>query len=312
MSKVLITTSSFNTDTPEIQAIEAAGYEIVLNPHKRRLTEEEIKELLTSDITGLIAGLEPLNRSVLEGAESLKVISRCGTGMDSVDMGAAGDLGIKVFNTPNGPTEAVAELAIGLMLSVLRGIALQDRAMREGGWERPMGGLLGARTLGLIGLGRIGSAVARYAAGFGTKIIAYDPASTSSDVAEIMALDEVLKAADIISLHIPYNEDNHHFINVERLAMMKPGAVLVNTARGGLVDEQAALEALQSGALSGAAFDVFEQEPYKGPLKDADNAVLTAHVGSYAKEARQKQEAQAAENLLAGLNSDAEGIKAYG
>ena len=179
--------------------------------------------------------------------------------------------------------------------------------MREGGWERPMGGLLGARTLGLIGQGRIGSAVAKIARGFGTEVIAHDPAS-----AESVALEKLLEQADIVSLHIPYSEDNHHFINAERLAQMKEGSILINTSRGGLVDEEAAASALQSGHLGGAAFDVYEEEPYKGPLSAIDNAVLTAHVGSYAKEARMKQESQAAENLLAGLKSEAEGIKAYG
>ena len=312
MPKVLITTSSFNTDTPEIKALEAEGYEIMLNPHKRRLSEDEIRGLLMPDIEGLIAGLEPLNRAVLEGTDTLKVISRCGTGMDNVDLNAAQERGIKVFNTPDAPTDAVAELTIGLILSVLRGIPLQDRALRNEGWERPMGGLLGARTLGLIGLGRIGSRVSEYAAGFGTKVIAYDPASKTSDVAEITDLDTVLGSADVISLHVPYNADNHHFINKHRLNAMKAGAILVNTARGGLVDEEAVAESIKSGHLSGAAFDVYEQEPYKGVLSALDNVVLSAHVGSYAKEARAKQETQAAQNLLAGLKGIEEGMKAYG
>lgn len=307
MSKVLITTSSFNMETPEIKALQNAGYEVVLNPHKRRLNEQEITELLTPEIEGLIAGLEPLNAGVINGAEGLKVISRCGIGMDNVDMDAAHGKQVKVFNTPDGPTAAVAELAIGLVLDVLRGITRQDRAMRSDGWERPMGGLLGARTLGLIGYGRIGQRVGEIAKSFGSDVLAYDPASTNS-----ASLDDVLSQADIISLHIPYTDDNHHFINAEKLARMKESAILVNTARGGLVDEAAVCQALQSGALSGAAFDVFEEEPYKGPLRDLDNVVLTAHVGSYAKEARERQEAQAAENLLAGLREGAEGIRAYG
>ena len=298
--KILITTSSFDLDTPEIHAIEKTGHEVILNPYGRRLTEDEVRELLSPDIVGMIAGVEPLTRNVIEKAENLRVISRCGAGLDSIDMAAANDFGITVLNTPDAPAVAVAELTIGLILDALRGISLQDRALREKGWTRPMGGLLGARTVGIIGFGHIGSHVARYAAGFGTKILAYDTFASqkTSDIAEFVELDDLLSNADIISLHIPISADTHHLINRARLQQMKKGAILINTARGGLVDEQALYENLKSNHLAGAALDVYKEEPYTGFLTKLDNITLTAHIGSYAKETRIKQETEAAGNLL--------------
>lgn len=304
MSTILITTSSFDTDTPEIKALENAGYTIKTNPYKRRLSETEVGELLTADVIGLIAGVEPLTANVINNAPHLRVISRCGIGMDSVDLDAAAANGITVVNTPDAPTKAVAELAIGLMLDVLRGISSQDRAMRGGAWQRPMGGLLGAKTLGLIGYGRIGRAVAQMVQGFGTKTIAYDPhIQGTNDGTPLVDLDTLLSTADIISLHIPYTTDNHHLINADALAKMKDGAIIINTARGGLIDEDALTNALNNGKLSGAGIDAFENEPYTGALTKCETAVLTAHVGSYALEARQEQERQAAVNLLEALNA---------
>lgn len=306
MAKILITTSSFNTNLPEIKALEAAGYEIILNPFKRKMEEKEVFDLLQDEqIEGLIAGLEPLTKNVLQNAKGLRVISRCGIGMDNVDIDTANNLGIQLFNTPDGPTDAVAELTIGLMLSVLREIPIQDQAIREKEWVRPMGSLLGSRTLGLIGCGRIGRRVADIAQGFGTKTIAYDPhLKTAPPGIALKPLDEVLQEADIISLHIPSTEANHHLINAEKIALMRKGAILINTARGGLVDEEALVQALDSNHLAGAGFDVFEKEPYKGPLTECGHTVLTAHTGSYAREAREKQEAQAAQLLLTGLQNE--------
>ena len=305
MKKILITTSSFNTDIPAIRSLESAGYEIMLNPYKRRLKEEEVKDLLTPDVIGMIAGVEPLTRDVLKSAENLSVISRCGIGMDSVDLSAAKEKNILVTNTPDAPTRAVAELTIGLILDCLRGVPAQDRAIRSNEWVRPMGGLLGARTLGLIGYGRIGKKVAHYAKAFGADIIAYDPMiSTADDGTKIASFDDVISEADIISLHIPYTDENKHIIDANTLSKMKQGSILINASRGGLVDEDALYNALQNGPLSAAALDVYEEEPYTGKLRELDNIVLAAHVGSYAAEARAEQESLAAENLLAALISD--------
>jgi len=311
MEKVLITTSSFDLGIPEIKAIRDAGYEIVLNPHGRKLTELEVADLLTPDIVGLIAGVEPLTKKVILGAKNLRVISRCGIGMDTVDVEAAKARNIEVFNTPDAPTKAVAELTVGLMLDALRGITAQDRSVRAAGWERPMGGLLGACTVGLIGYGRIGRKVAEYVKGFGAKIVMHDVCAKDDPL--FLPFDRLLAQADIVSLHIPFTAENSRLIDADVLGRMKKGAILINTSRGGLIDEAALAKALESGHLAAAALDVFEQEPYKGPLTGVKNVILTAHTGSYAKEARIEQEALAARNVLAGLGGKAKaGERTYG
>ena len=312
MGKILITTSSFDLETPEIKVLEAAGYEIILNPHRRRLTEDEAAELLTPDITGMIAGVEPLTRKVIEGAQGLKVISRCGTGLDSVDMEAAAARGIEVRNTPDAPAKAVAELAVGLIFSLMRMILLQDRAIRNGEWERPMGHLLSEQTLGLVGFGRIGKLVASHLKPLGCEIIFYDPHVKNSDLGQSSTLEELLKRADIISLHMPATEETRDMVDGDFLSQMKPGSYLINTARGELVDEAALASALESGHLAGAALDVYKDEPYKGPLTSLPNVILSAHTGSYAKETRAQQEAEAAQNLLAALGASKDKEKAYG
>lgn len=313
MSKILIATSCFDTGLPEIAALKEAGYDVVLNPHARRLTESEIAGLLGPGIIGVIAGLEPWTEQVMAAGGDLRAIVRCGAGMDNVDLQAAQKRGIAVLSTPEAPAAAVAELTIGLIFALLRQIPAQDRAIRAGNWERPMGALLGAQTLGLIGLGRIGQAVARHAFGFGASLIACDPGVKAPPPGvKLTGAEEVLKTADIISLHMPLTAENRHFIDKNRLALMKPGAYLVNTARGELVDEAAVASALKSGQLSGAAFDVYAQEPYKGPLSGLETAVLTAHTGSYARETRANQEREAAAHMLAALTGSREGKTSHG
>lgn len=348
MPKILITTSSFDKTIEPLQTLRGQGYEILLNPFKRKLSEAEITTLFEDnpEIEGLIAGTEPLNANVLKTAKNLKTIARCGAGMDSVDIKAAKNLGISVTNTPDAPTDAVAELTIGLILDTLRQISVQDRGIRSGHWTRPKGGLLGERVLGLIGYGRIGRRVAEIAQGFNTTVLVYDPymkpghglhsvksflksvgqdgkaghlpdllknpplpvvkpkgENAHSSIIQLDTLQELYAMADIISLHVPYTKDNHHLINQAAFDTMKESAILINASRGGLVDENALAATLKNKGLAGAALDVFEEEPYNGALKDLDTVVLTAHTGSYAVEARQKQERQAAENLLDALNA---------
>lgn len=306
MGKILITTSSFNLDTPEISALEASGYEIMMNPYGRRLKEEEAADLLsnTPDLIAMIAGVEPLTETVLASSQSLQIISRCGTGLDSVDLEAAKNKGIKVYNTPDAPTDAVAELTIGLILNCLRGTSIQDRGVRQGEWPRPMGSLFGESTLGLIGFGRIGRRVAEFARAFGANCLVFDPVKPDlPQGAQLCSLEQLMSGSDIVSLHIPYTPENHHLINADLLGLMKSDAYLINTARGGLVDEAALYDALKAQKIAGAALDVFEDEPYSGPLKDLDIMVLSAHVGSYAKQARQRQETEAVQNLLDALQA---------
>lgn len=303
MAKILITTSSFSgAADAELAQLRAAGYEVLLNPHRRRLNEDEAQALLGPDVAGMIAGVEPLTRRVLSAAKGLKVVSRCGIGLDSVDLDAARDLGIEVLNTPDAPSGAVAEITLGLTLAVLRKIALADRQVRAGQWRSLMGRLLSAQIAGVVGYGRIGRKVAALYAAFGCRVLACDPvAKSAAPGATLCSLDELLAQADIVSLHLPIAPDTARLMNADRFAQMKKGAVLVNVSRGGLVDEAALHQALVSGHLGGAALDVFDKEPYAGPLAALDQVVLTAHMGSAAEESRAVMEQEAAANLVRAL-----------
>lgn len=303
MAKILITTSSFSSaaDT-ELAQLRGAGYEVVLNPHRRRLSEDEAHALLSADVAGMIAGVEPLTRRVLAGAKGLKVVSRCGIGLDSVDLEAARELGIEILNTPDAPSSAVAEITVGLTLTVLRKIALADRQVRAGQWRSLMGRLLSAQVAGVVGYGRIGRRVATLFGAFGCRVLACDPvATTVAPGVTLCGLDELLVQSDIVSLHLPIGPDTAKLMSAARIAQMKKGAVLVNVSRGGLVDEAALHQALVAGHLGGAALDVFEKEPYAGPLAALDQVVLTAHMGSAAEESRAIMEKEAASNLVRGL-----------
>ena len=300
MTEILITTSSFGKqDSSLLQILSENGLSYKLNPYARKLTESEVSELIEQhQPVGMIAGVEPLTRKVLEKAKNLKVISRAGIGMDSVDLQAAKDFGIVVTNTPDAPTIPVAELTLGMILSLLRHIHISDASIRHGEWIRPMGNLLHGKTVGLIGCGRIGSYLAGLLSSFGCIILGYDPFIDKSDKFPLVGLGKILSDADIISLHIPYNQKNYNFIDAEKIQKMKKGALLINASRGGLIDEDALYKALSSGYLGGAAMDCFEEEPYTGKLKEFDNVLLTAHIGSYAQEGRIMMERQAVENLL--------------
>lgn len=305
MPKVFISTTSFaQYDASPLKLLKDAGVGVQVNPYRRKLTPDECLRLY-KDIDGLIAGTEALTAEILRSARNLKVISRCGAGADNIDREVAKELDIKVFTTPDAPTQAVAELTIGLMLDLMRGISMEDRLTRTGGWQKHMGSLLSGKTLGILGLGRIGRRVVELTRPFNLKYIAWDisPDRQFADRynVEFTGLDELLSKADIVTIHLPYASELEGIIGERELGLMKREAFLVNTARGGLVDEAALYNALKERRIAGAALDVFEQEPYAGRLKELDNVILTPHIGSYAREARVEMEAQAVKNLIEGL-----------
>jgi D-3-phosphoglycerate dehydrogenase len=284
MNKLVISTSSFDVDNNScLQHLVDSGMRIVSNSYKRKLTEDEIIELLGKDTIGMIAGIEPLTERVFSSAKNLKVISRCGAGLDSVELTAAKLHDISVFNTPEAPAQAVAELTMGLMLAALRRICQTDRLLRANEWPRMQGQLLAAQTVGIIGLGHIGKRVARLSQAFDARVIAHDPhIDPASHGVESVSLEKLLVEANVISLHLPYGTDTHHLLDTKTFARMKPDTIIINAARGGLIDETALDEALISGHLGMAALDVFEQEPYHGPLIENDKVILTSHIGSLA------------------------------
>jgi D-3-phosphoglycerate dehydrogenase len=302
MQKILVTTSSFDVSLIS-NFIDAnkKPIEVVLNPYKRKLSEKEVSDLITDDVVGMIAGVELLSENVLVKAKNLKVISRCGVGLDSVDLNAAKNLGIFVTNTPDAPTIPVAELTMAHLLNLLRHVSNVNEQIRNSKWEPKMGALLHGKILGIVGFGRIGRKVASLAQAFGAKIIVFDVFPVSSSGISQVDLNQLLINSDIISLHIPYNKENHHFISKAQLDLMKQSALVLNISRGGLIDEDALFDALIKNRIAGAGIDAFENEPYRGPLCKLQNVLLTAHMGSYAKEARYIQERDAVKNLFSKL-----------
>lgn len=299
--RVLISTSSFGVYSNQpIDALKRKGLKVELNSTGRKMTESEIKEALIG-VDYLIAGTESLTEDVLKSSKNLKVISRCGVGMDNIDLSVASNMNIKICNTPFGPTLAVAEVTVGLILNLLRKINFMDRNLRNGLWQKHMGNLLFGKQIGIIGFGRIGQKVAELLLPFGVTIRYCDVNDISTEIpSERCDLETLLSLSDIISIHTSYSEKA--IIGKDELNLMSPNTWLINMSRGGIVDESGLLTALKEGNLAGAALDVFENEPYEGEFSQLDNVIITPHIGSYAEEARQQMELDAVNNLLELIN----------
>ena len=300
MPNVFISTSSFaEYDASPLKLLKDAGVDVQVNPYRRKLTPDECLRLY-KDIDGLIAGTEALTAEILKSAKNLRVISRCGVGMDNIDLAVAKRQGIKVFNTPSSPAIAVAELTLGLILALLRHVPRMDRDIRDGKWQKRMGNLLQGKRVGIIGFGRIGQKVAELVLGLGAQVAYCDPAVNKAAYTPV-SLDELLTQSDVVSLHVSGGENDAPLLGYKELRRMRKDSWLINCARGGVVDEAALCQVLQEGWLSGAAVDVFEEEPYAGSLARLDNVILTPHIGSYAIESRVEMEVQAVKNLIEGL-----------
>lgn len=307
--RVLITTVPFGAiDRQPLDLLEEAGIDYVINPLNRKLKEAELAEL-AKDFGVIIAGTEPNSRRVMTCAPHLKLISRVGIGLDSVDLLAARELGITVSYTPDAPAPAVAELTIGLMLAILRGVSLADRNMRLGIWHRTFGRRISDSTIGLIGIGRVGKRVVRHLSGFAPqRILANDlepdiPFGEAHHL-EWVAKETIYREADIISLHVPLTSVTHNLITDRELALMKPTAVLLNTARGGIVNERDLANALRNQQIVGAAVDTFLQEPYSGELTTLENCLLTSHMGSMSRDCRFQMELQATQEAIRFLKKE--------
>jgi D-3-phosphoglycerate dehydrogenase len=274
---------------------------LVVNPLARRLTESELTTFLR-DANVLIAGTEPITDQVISSAPQLGLIARVGIGLDNVDLTAARNRGITVTFTPDAPSPAVSELTCGMMLSLLRGIAKADRAVRLGEWQRILGRRLGDLTVGVIGVGRVGRRVIEHLRGFGSHILANDlePDPTLETEFNInwTSKEQIYEEADIVTLHVPLTQTTRHLIGQVELATMKTDALLVNTSRGPVVDESCLVTALRENQIGGAALDVFEQEPYSGELTTFDNCLLTCHMGSMSRDCRTKMENESVEEVL--------------
>ncbi len=282
-----------------------AGHEVV-DPGPEQLAEPQAA-VWAKEADGLLVGLNPIGRAILEAARGVRVVAKPGIGVDNIDVAAATELGIAVCNTPGSNADAVADHTLALLLAVLRNLLDLDRRTRSGrGWERwpYVGAQLAGKTAAVIGLGQIGKAVARrMVLGFGMRALAYDLAPDPDWARELGvrygALAEILPLADVVSVHVPLSESTWRLVGPRELALLRPHAVLVNTARGGVVDEAALAEALRHGKLAGAGVDVFEREPCeRSPLFELDNVVLTPHIAGYSPEASVRSRLMTAENLI--------------
>lgn len=302
--KILVTPTSLQPgkNSKALEVLKEFSGDLVFNEAGRPLTEEELIPLL-KDCDGYIAGLDFITEKVIRSCEKLKVISRYGAGYDRVDVEAAKAQGICVTNTPGVNAEAVGELAFSLILSAARRIPYLNQSTRNGQWVRSTGMELKGKTIGIMGLGAIGKVVARCAKGFEMKVIAYDPFINEEYCAAhqigVCSFDEVIEQADIISLHLPLNDSTRHLIGEEVIGRMKQGAILINTSRGGIIDEEAAYQALKAGKLGGLGLDAFETEPpTDSPLFELDNVIVTPHTGAHTKEATDNMAFASIRNLI--------------
>jgi D-3-phosphoglycerate dehydrogenase / 2-oxoglutarate reductase len=304
MKKILVNLSNFYfKHYIEHLASALPGYEIEVNTSGKKLNSQQLTDLMTDEVVGMIAGTESYSEQLLLKAPNLHVISRCGIGVDNIDSKQAKLQGIRVINTPDAPTAAVAELTVSLMLALLREVPQHDADLRQGKWSRRIGKLLSHQRVGLIGYGRIGRAVAKILSGFGCEIIVADQVNIACDQIVQVTLDELLTTADVVSLHCPLAITTRELINLQTLEKMKQSAILINTARGELINEVDLYYGLKNGMISAAALDVFQEEPYSGALCDMPNVVVTPHIGSCALESRRMMEQTCVENLIQALST---------
>ena len=309
MPKALITTVPFgDRNRKPIDLLEAAGIEYLINPIGRKLKEDELAEM-AADFDVLIAGTEPITDKVMARASCLKLISRVGIGLDSVDLLAAERRGIQVSYTPDAPAPAVAELTVGLMLSLLRSVHIVNAQMHRGEWHRHFGRRMSEVTIGIIGAGRIGTRVLDCLAGFGNPRIMINDIQPDLNLAsefkfERADKEDIYRSADVISLHVPLTAQTKNMIGREQLLLMKADAVIINTSRGGIINERDLAGVLASGHLGGAAIDVFEQEPYNGELSNIERCLLTSHMGSMSVDCRTRMEIEATEEALRFLTGE--------
>lgn len=306
MKKVLVTPRSFGqySKTPEL-LLQEAGYEIVMNPYKRIMSEAEMLEQV-KDIDGIIVGVDPLNRTVLEAATKLKAIAKYGVGTDNIDLVYAQERGIDVSITKNANSDAVADYTFALMLGVARKILPIDQKCRESDWKKITSIDVYGKRIGILGFGSIGKGVAMRAKGFQMDVLAYDVYQDEAFAKEhnihFASIEEIISTCDFISLHLPLLDETKNIIDKDAFAKMKPSAVLINTARGGLIDEDALYEALATNQIYGAGIDVFEHEPPANKkFFDLDNIIIGSHCAASTQGAVDNMSLFAVKNLIHSL-----------
>lgn len=305
--RVLVATRTFGSTSARPWEILAAVDPTPLVVDVKAATDVQLAAAIR-DVDGVIIGGRPITAEMIRGANRLRVIAMHGVGVDHIDLDAAREQGVIVANSPGANTEAVADLTLGLLLALARSLPSEAAALRRGEWTSSLGFELADKTLGLIGFGRIGQAVARRATAFGMRVVASDPYVDGAVFARhgvtMLALGALLATSDVVSVHAPGGAEAHHLIDAARLSKMKPSAYLINTSRGDLVDEDALRQALIGGRLAGAGLDVFSREPPPvDGLVALANVVATPHVGAHTTEAVTRASVMAAENVVSALTS---------
>lgn len=307
--RVLIGSRSFGQAFPEhLTALAAAGCEVIPNGVGRAYRERELLDVLPT-MDAIITGTDELTAAVIAAAPRLKTIAKHGVGLETIDLEAARARGIIVSATPGSIHDSVADLTLALILALARKIVPSHLETRAGGWKALFGIELMGKTLGIVGLGRIGKAVCIRAQGFGMAVIAADPYPDQefarAHQVRLVGLEELLAAADVVSLHAPAEAVTGVMIGAAELARMKPSALLINTARGQLVDEAALAHALREGRIAGAGIDAFVNEPPEGsPLLALDNVVLTPHIGGRTLDGQRRMGEMAIENCVRALRGE--------
>jgi D-3-phosphoglycerate dehydrogenase len=308
MAKVLITARMFGTVSDRAkELLISAGHHVLPNPYAGRLLNEKEVIDLIPDADGIIAGQDALTGKAIAAGKNLKIITRYGVGVDKVDIANATKHKIVVTNTPGANSDAVAEYAIALMLAVARKLVVGQKAAAKGSWDYMISTGLNHKVLGIIGLGKIGKAVAVRAKAFGMKIIAYDTYQDNlfaeqNDI-EFVGLEQILRNSDFISLHVPGTTENIHLIGKPQLNLMKPTAFLINTARGTLLDEQALFTALKEKRIAGAGLDVlFTEPPENNPLFSLENVVITPHLAANTTDAIENMDFMSVQAVIDCLN----------
>lgn len=302
--RVLITTSYLEHGDQVHRMLGDAGFEVAHSSQADRAASGQTLHEAIAEVDAVIAGTESFSADVIEAAQHLKVIVRTGVGYDNVDLDAAARRDVLVCNTPGANRQSVAELTLALMLNCARLIPAGIDSVRSGSWQQRSGRELNGATLGVIGFGSIGKAVAQTATALGMRVIAHDPlcgeATLTQAGVESRPLEDLLAESDFVTLHISLSKDTYHLINEAALARMKPTAFLINTARGGVVDEPALVTALESGGLAGAALDVLEHEPMPADseLASTRNLIVTPHIAGATAQARSRSSLSAAEQVI--------------
>jgi D-3-phosphoglycerate dehydrogenase len=303
MKTILITTSPFGESNPAaLRFLEQEGIPYKLNPYGRRLRESEIAELI-GPYEVVIAGTEPITSAVIARAPQLRLLAHTGIGLDNIDLAAARNRGIAVTYTPAAPSPAVAELVIGQMIALLRMTPQADRGMRRHVWDRKIGRRLATLKVGVIGVGRVGKLVIQHLQGFKPKAILANDIAPDQEFGRRYGCtwtdkETIFHEADIITLHVPLTRQTRRLIGSTELKTMKPDAILINTARGEIVDEAALAAVLKSRPEFSAAIDVFHEEPYKGELAGMENCLLSCHMGSCTEDCRLQMEMEAAAEVV--------------